>query len=48
MSLAQGSRRDGNAWPKTRKVAAQVNGTASASGQRDNTTPGFEASKVSH
>jgi poly(3-hydroxybutyrate) depolymerase len=48
MSLAQGLRRDGSASPKTRKLAAQVNGTASASEQRSNATPGFEVSKVRH
>jgi hypothetical protein len=48
MSLAQGPRRDGNAGPKARKVAAEVNGTASASEPRNITTPGFAASKVSH
>ena len=48
MSLAQGARREGNAQAKARKMAAEVNGTASASEQRNITTPGFATTKVTH
>jgi poly(3-hydroxybutyrate) depolymerase len=48
MGHGQRTRRQGNGWSKTRKMAAAANDSAPAADQHNGATPGFAAGKVSH